>query len=104
MLTKILAALVICAAAAAPVMAGEIKGNGGYIEQRAERGASDCKYSGLNDAYIDEDSPEYPELCSGVRYLQPMVSAEWCALHREEDPPQLTSVSSTLSRLPVLSV
>ncbi|MBD0327984.1 MAG: hypothetical protein ICV68_16270 [Pyrinomonadaceae bacterium] len=57
----ILAALVVCVAASAPVMAGEIKGNGQYIQKREEVGRSACKYSGLNDAYYDEYSPEYPE-------------------------------------------
>ncbi len=61
MRTGILAVFVVCVAASAPVAAGEIKGNGEYIEKRVDVGRSDCKYSGLNDAFYDEDSPEFPE-------------------------------------------
>ncbi len=56
--TKILAALVACLIAVAPATAGEIKGTGEYIDHRKQRGASECKYSGLNDGYFDGSEPE----------------------------------------------
>jgi hypothetical protein len=56
--TKILAALALCLAAVAPASAGEIKGTGEYIDDRKDRGESECRYSGLNDEYIQGTQPE----------------------------------------------
>ena len=54
--------------AAVPAVAGEIKGNGKYREN-IERGASICKYSGLNDEFFlgesDERTQSYGQLVRG---------------------------------------
>ncbi len=56
--TKILAALAICMAAAAPATAGEITGKGRSIEPRNDYAESICSFSGLNDGYLDGSEPE----------------------------------------------
>jgi hypothetical protein len=71
MCTRILAALVVCLAASTPVIAGEIKGTGEYIMQREEAGRSDCKYSGLNDEFYDEE--EFVEGASRVQSYGQLV-------------------------------
>ena len=56
---KILAALIVCVAAAAPATAGEIKGNGDRIAARETSPSSICSYSGLNDELYDTEWDEY---------------------------------------------
>jgi hypothetical protein len=72
--TRILAALVVCVAASTPAIAGEIKGTGEYIEQRADKGESICRYSGLNDEVYDVGGPDYDPNASRVQSFGQLVS------------------------------